>query len=82
MAGIAVFDDKYKNMSNSSPPSPVQFHTIYSTQILYVDQLETIALTAEIKKYERNKNTSCGYVAVQLFRTSILTHFHFEMKIR
>lgn len=55
MAGIAVFDDKYKNMSNSSPPSPVQFHTIYSTQILYVDQLETIALTAEIKKYERKK---------------------------
>lgn len=29
--------------------------TQYTVHILYVDQLETIALTAEIKKYERKK---------------------------
>lgn len=53
--GIAYVDGKYKNMSDSSAPSPVQFDTIYSTH--NVDQLETTALTAEIKKSERNKNT-------------------------
>lgn len=69
-------------MSNNSPPAQCNF-TQYTVHILYVDQLETIALTTEIRKYERKKeNHICGYVAVQFFRTFTLTHFHFEMKIR
>lgn len=57
MVGTAFFDDKYKNMSNNSlPPHPAECNfTQYTVHILYVDQLETIALTTEMEKKERIK---------------------------